>query len=191
MHEIASPPLIVGSSLLFVLVLAGCGGGNASENRSPEQQRMALGQRVYQQQCVTCHQADGRGVGGVYPTLHETKWTTGDKGRLIRLVLHGMEGPMKVKGQRYNQRMRSLSYLTDEQIAAVLTYVRQRFGNDARAVAPEEVAAVRATTASREEAWTPSALWQETGIPAMKKQPSAGGQDTSGHDSSARAASEQ
>ena len=190
MHAIASPRLIVGTPLLLVFLLAGCGGGNASEHRSPEEQQVALGQRVYQQQCVTCHQAGGRGVGGVYPPLHETKWTTGDKGRLIRLVLHGMEGPMKVKGQRYNQRMRSLSYLTDEQIAAVLTYVRQRFGNDASAVAPEEVTAVRAATAGREEVWTPSALWQETGIPAMKKQPSADGQDASGRDSSARAASE-
>ena len=164
-------PAVVFAALLPALLLAGCGGGQ--QDGSAEAQQMALGRRVYQQQCITCHQANGEGIGGIYPTLHETRWTEGDKGRLIRLVLHGMEGPVRIKGKTYDQRMQPLSYLTDEQIAAVLSYVRQNFGNDASAVSPEEVAAVRAATSGKEGVWHPDALWQETGLPAMKKQPAS------------------
>ena len=159
------------AALLLAPLLGGCGGGERAPGGSAAQQQMAFGQRVYQQQCITCHQAGGRGVSGIYPTLHQTKWTEGDRGRLIRLVLHGMEGPVEIKGETYDQRMQPLSYLTDEQVAAVLTYVRQNFGNDASAVAPQEVAAVRAATSGRQSVWNPDTLWQATGIPAMKKQP--------------------
>lgn len=166
------PRTALAAALLF-LPMAGCGGEPSGGSGSPQAQQQALGRRVYQQYCITCHQAGGQGVDGIYPTLHGTKWTTGDKGRLIRLVLHGMEGPVQVKGETYNQRMQPLSYLTDEQVAAVLTYVRQNFGNDASPVSPEEVAAVRAATSGKEDVWTPDTLWQRTGIPAMKKQPPA------------------
>ena len=158
---------------LALLLSSGCGGraGDAGGSNAA-QKKVALGRRVYQQQCATCHQAGGRGVDGVYPPLHETRWTTGDRGRLIRLVLHGMEGPVEVKGQTYDQRMQPRSFLSDEQVAAVLTYVRQHFGNDASAVSASDVAAVRAATTSRDGPWRPEALWPATGIPAT--QPDSG-----------------
>jgi mono/diheme cytochrome c family protein len=157
--------------LCAALLLAGCGGGASPEGGTPEARQLAMGQRVYRQQCVTCHQAGGRGIDGIYPTLHQTKWTEGDAGRLIRLVLHGMEGPLQIKGASYDQRMQPLPYLTDEQVAAVLTYVRQDFGNNAPAVSPEEVAAVRAATSEREGPWNPDVLWEATGIPAVEAPP--------------------
>jgi mono/diheme cytochrome c family protein len=173
---------------LALLLGSGCGGGRAGDTggSNAAQKKVALGQRVYQQQCATCHQAGGRGVDGVYPPLHETRWTTGDRGRLIRLVLHGMEGPVEVKGRTYDQVMQSRSYLSDQQVAAVLTYVRRHFGNDASAVQASEVAAVRAATAGRDGPWAPDALWQATGLPAAKADSSA--RDTTRRDTQARRA---
>ncbi len=144
-------------------LLAGC--ANEPMPDTPEARFEALGRRTYKSACITCHQADGRGLAGVYPTLHQTEWTEGDKGRLIRLVLHGMRGPVKVGGQTYDGWMQPLGRLSDDQIAAVLTFVRQSFGNDASVVTPDEVTRVRAATAGRSEPWHPDALWQTTGIP--------------------------
>lgn len=159
---------------LALLLGSGCGGGTGNATGgSASQKKIALGRRVYQQQCATCHQAGGQGVAGVYPTLHGTRWTTGDRGRLIRLVLHGMEGPVEVKGQTYDQLMQPRSYLSDKQVAAVLTYLRQNFGNDASAVQASEVAAVRAATTDRDGPWTPDSLWQATGIPSATPDSSA------------------
>lgn len=157
------------AGLALAVLLAGCGDGDTSDaGSSSEAQRIAQGRQVYQQQCLTCHQADGQGLGGIYPTLRQTRWSEGDKGRLIRLVLHGMDGPVEVKGQTYDTLMQPLSYLTDEEIAAVLTFVRQNFGNDASSVTPEEVAAVRSAS-SQSGTWAPDTLWQQTGIPGSGK----------------------
>lgn len=164
-------PCVSGAVLFLTVLVAGCGGTEERAGGSEAEQQPTLGERIYQQQCATCHQADGEGIGGVYPTLHETKWTEGDAGRLIRLVLHGMEGPVEVKGLTYDQRMQPLSYLSDEEIAAVLTFVREHFGNEAAAVQSEEVAAVRAATADRSTVWAPSVLWEQTGIPTAKSRP--------------------
>ena len=182
--------LPVAAVATFTLLLGGGCGGEADDagraGSAAQQNRAALGRRVYQQQCATCHQAGGRGVEGVYPPLHETRWTTGDRGRLIRLVLHGMEGPVEVKGRAYDQVMQPRSYLSDQQVAAVLTYVRRHFGNDASAVQASEVAAVRAATAGRDGPWAPDALWQATGLPAAKADSSA--RDTTRRDTQARRA---
>ncbi len=147
-----------------VVGLAACSEGEAPENESPEARLMALGRQTYRRTCITCHQADGRGIPGTYPPLRETAWTEGDPGRLIRLVLDGMHGPIEVKGKTYDQIMTPLGYLTDEQIAAVLTFVRQHFGNEAGPVTPEQVAAVRAAD-EHEGLWTPDVLWERTDIP--------------------------
>lgn len=150
--------------LIGAFWLAACGGGQPAEE-TPAERSEAIGERVYNQQCITCHQADGKGVPGVYPPLRGTGWVTGDKGRLIRLVLDGMRGPIVVKGQQYDNVMTPHErLLNDEQIAAVLTYVRQHFGNDASPVTPDEVMAVR--EADRHEGlWDADELRDETGIP--------------------------
>lgn len=154
---------VLASLLLSGLVVwAACGG--EGQQQTEEEQLLALGQQTYRRACITCHQADGNGISGVYPPLQQTEWVLGDRGRLIRLVLNGMEGPVEVNGQTYNQVMQPFDYLSDEQIAAVLTFVRQNFGNDAGAVTPMEVAAVRAAN-ERDDLWRPDELWEQTGIP--------------------------
>lgn len=111
---------------------------------SPElEQKLETGKNVYNQYCLACHQADGAGVAGAFPPLKESDWVAGDKNRLISVVINGLEGPIEVNGQQYNSMMPSQGFLADEQIAAVLTYVRKSFGNDAEEIMVEEVKAVR------------------------------------------------
>jgi mono/diheme cytochrome c family protein len=118
----------------------------------------ADGRAVYQRTCVTCHQQNGQGIQGTFPPLAENPVVAGDKARLINLVLHGLSGPVMVKGVRYNNVMPPWKTLSDADMAAVLTYVRSNFGNTADAVAPAEVAAQRAATASRTSMWTAAEL---------------------------------
>ncbi len=153
------------SALLVALaLLAACASDGRVPAASSQDQVLQLGQRVFQNYCATCHQPNGQGVPGIYPPLTPNEWVQGDKGRLIRLVLHGAQGEMKVGEEVYNNVMTAHDFLTDEQIAAVLTFIRQNFGNQADPVTPEEVAAVRA--ASRQQGlWDPAVLWEQTGIP--------------------------
>lgn len=124
---------------LLVFVLISCGG-----NKKPAKETTAdPGQEIYLKYCMACHQASGSGVQGMYPTLQETDWVHGDKSRLIGLLLNGQQGEIKVNGQVFRGVMPAHQYLTDEQIADVLTYVRSNFGNSASAVLPEEVAGIR------------------------------------------------
>ncbi len=126
------------------------------------------GEEIYLSRCMSCHQTDGMGIAGVFPPLVETDWVTGDKGRLIRLVLDGMMGEVKVGGVVYSGAMPPWkSYLSDEEVAALLTYVRGAWGNDASAVTPDQVAQVRKATADRSTSWTTEELMQKSnqGIP--------------------------
>ena len=101
------------------------------------------GKIVYIQFCLACHMENGEGVPGLYPPLTQTEYVLGEKTRLIGTVLHGMEGEIEVKGEKYNNIMAKLDYLRDQQIADVLTYIRSNFGNKADAVTAGEVQAVR------------------------------------------------
>lgn len=101
------------------------------------------GRNVYDAYCLTCHQADGSGVPMMYPPLIESDWATGDKVKLIKLILEGTQGPVEVKGEMYNSIMPPQNQLTDQQIADLLTYLRSHFGNGAGPVTPDEVGAVR------------------------------------------------
>lgn len=152
------------AALLLALLAAACGGDDLPADATPEQRFAALGARTYTSQCQTCHQADGKGREGVYPPLDGTDWVTGDRGRLIRLVLNGMRGPVEVKGVTYNNIMTPHGHLSDDQIAAVLTHVRTSFGNDASAITPDQVARVRAASTQR-GIWQASELETMTGIP--------------------------
>ncbi len=126
------------------------------------------GEKIYLSRCSSCHQADGMGIAGVFPPLVETDWVTGDKGRLIRIVLGGMMGEVKVNGVIYSGAMPPWkSFMTDEEVAAMLTYVRSAWENSASAVTAHEVSQVRKATADRSTSWTAEELMQKTnqGIP--------------------------
>jgi len=110
------------------------------------QASMDRGKQVYLEQCLACHQIDGGGVQGMNPPLVKTKWILGDKTTLVQLVLKGMTGEVEVNGDTYHNVMAPHSELTDQQIADVLTYVRNSFGNKARSITATEVKAIRAKT---------------------------------------------
>src|SRR5579859_1737517 len=105
---------------------------------------IARGKQVYLEQCLACHQVDGLGVQGMNPPVVKTKFVLGDKAALIRIVLNGMQG-VDVEGEDYHGVMAPHPDLTDQQIADVLTYVRNSFGNKASAVTVAQVKTVRAT----------------------------------------------
>jgi mono/diheme cytochrome c family protein len=107
---------------------------------------IARGKEVYLQQCLACHQADGLGVQNMNPPLVKTKWVLGDKTTLVQVVLKGLSQEIEIDGDTYHNVMPARSEMMDQQIADVLTYVRNSFGNKAGAVTVGEVKAIRAKT---------------------------------------------
>lgn len=112
-------------------------------NDNLDKSKPVTGAKVYDIYCRACHQKDGKGDGLRFPPLDNSEWVRGDKKRLIRVLLNGLEGTIEVKGKPYNSLMPSQSFLTDEEIAQVLTYVRQGFGNEASDVSAGEVSKLR------------------------------------------------
>lgn len=108
--------------------------------------KMALisGQKVYAENCLSCHQADGGGVQNMNPPLIKTEYILGDKVRLIKIVLNGFNENVDINGNTYSNNMPAHDYMTDQQIADVLTYVRNSFTNKAPYVTAAQVKAVRA-----------------------------------------------
>ncbi|GAB3697505.1 GDSL-type esterase/lipase family protein [Spirosoma flavus] len=115
--------------------------------------------------CITCHQADGKGLAASgFPPLAGTKWVTGNEERLIKLVLKGMLGPIEVNGQKFPGQVPMTPFgglLKDNELAAVLTYVRNSFGNQAPAITPEQVKKVRASTGQKKDFYSPEQLLKE------------------------------
>lgn len=112
--------------------------------------------------CQTCHMENGEGVAGTYPPLAGSEIVNGPPDPMIAIVLHGLQGPVTVKGQVYNNIMAPWGSLGDDQIAAVVSYVRASFGNSASSITPQDVAAVRQATASRTDLWTIDELHRAT-----------------------------
>ena len=114
--------------------------------QKPTAASIARGQKVYTEQCLSCHMADGLGVSHMNPPLVKTSFVLGDKPTLITIVLKGMNSKTEINGDFYHNVMPPHDYMTDQQIADVLTFVRNSFGNKAKAVTPAEVKTVRAKT---------------------------------------------
>ena len=104
------------------------------------------GKTVYAANCLTCHQVTGGGVPNLNPPLKGTKWVKGSKTDLVQFILKGSKGQVEIDGETFHNTMPAQAKLTDEQIADVLTFVRNSFGNKSSAVTPAEVASVRAKT---------------------------------------------
>ncbi|MEP7257047.1 MAG: cytochrome c [Flavitalea sp.] len=100
---------------------------------------MDRGKTTFDTYCLPCHQADGKGVPGMNPPLVKTKWVLGDKKTLISILLKGLDQEIEIRGETYNNVMPALPSLTDQEIADVLTFVRNSFGNKASAVTVAEV----------------------------------------------------
>ena len=123
---------------------------------------IAKGRTTYRNLCMPCHQDAGQGLAGQFPPLAGSEWVLAEgPARIIRVVLHGASGPIEVKGAQFNNAMVPWKdVLKDEDIAAVLSYVRNQWGNKAPIVVPDQVKAVRAKEATRENPWTADELKQ-------------------------------
>jgi mono/diheme cytochrome c family protein len=114
--------------------------------------------------CNTCHQTTGLGLPAVFPPLAGSEWAQGPEERVIRIVLYGLQGPIKVEGKDFNNVMPAFGKVagsgynwSDDKIAAVLTYVRQAWGNKAGPITAEQVAAVHAKEGDHKQ-WAPAEL---------------------------------
>ncbi len=117
----------------------------------PEKKSFLAGHEVYfrDAHCATCHQPDGKGLDPAFPPLTDSIFVHGDPERLIKLTLHGLMGPMEVNGKKYNGQVPMTPFggiLSDQEIANVLTYVRNSYGNKAASITPEQVKKVRDAT---------------------------------------------
>ena len=115
-----------------------------------EQARYAAGQQQYVATCAACHQPNGEGMTGLSKPLVGSRWVQGAPANLIRIVLHGKEGEMLMPPIGAS--------LSDDQVAAVLTYIRRSWGNQASAITPAEVDEVRGAFLGRNRPWTEEEL---------------------------------
>ena len=135
--------------------------------KGAEKELYVQGKAIYSREgfCVTCHQADGKGLpASGFPPLAGTNWVTGSHERLAKIVLNGLHGPIEVLGKPYPGQVPMTSFggmLKDEEVAAVLTYVRNSFGNQAPAVSPGQVKQVRAASASKKGFYSPEELLKQ------------------------------
>ena len=125
--------------ILLILLIGTCTVALAQTETQPITDK---GMELYEQNCLSCHQADGSGVPMLTPPLIDAEYVKGDKVRLINVVLKGLQG-VEINGTIYNSAMPSFKHLSDEDIAAVLTYVRNNFNNNAGPIEKKDVAAVR------------------------------------------------
>jgi len=125
------------------------------------------GSEIYAREghCITCHQGNGKGLpDSGFPPLAGTKWITGDSDRLVKLTLKGLMGPIEVMGRKYPGQVPMTPFehmLNDQEIASILTYVRNSFGNKASAVEPAQVSKIRSEVKSFVGLYSPDALLKE------------------------------
>ena len=161
-------------------------GGGAAVKGPPDP--MVVGKRLFTANCVACHQPTGLGVAGQFPPLAGSEWVlSGDwhgDNHLVRILLHGLQGPVQVKGSTYNGAMAPWKQLKDEQIAMILTYIRNEWGNSAPPITAEQVAKVREETAGQTEPYTqtqlkaiPAIKYESAAPPAPEGQTAPGGAD--------------
>ncbi len=125
---------------------------------SPAERTMVTkGRNYYMQRCSICHGNDGRGIAALGPPLAESDWVTGPTERLIRIVLHGLQGEIEVQGETWNGVMpghAAIPEFDDATAAGLMTYLHRAWGHSGRIIAPPFVAEVRQLEAGRETLWT-------------------------------------
>lgn len=139
----------------------------ADRPKPPEISLFDRGARIYRNQCSQCHQAEGNGVAGVYPPLAGADWVTGHPQVIARILINGLNGPIEVLGNTYNGNMPAFGpnglALNDRDIAAVITYVRQEWGNSASEVTPDMISQYVADYGSRTAPWKAAELKENLG----------------------------
>jgi mono/diheme cytochrome c family protein/glucose/arabinose dehydrogenase len=123
-----------------------------------EQARFEMGKALYAGVCAACHQPNGMGLDGLAPPLLDSSWLLGSPERVTRIALHGVRGPIKVNGTIYSLDMPPMGVFADDQLSAILTYLRREWEHGAEPIAPEQVKAIRATETKRQDSWTQEEL---------------------------------
>ena len=101
------------------------------------------GKKVYEKNCLACHQADASGVPGMYPPLIEADKVLGPPDELIKVVLFGLRGQVEVKGEIYSQEMPAFDYLRDMEITDLLNYIKKKWGNPGPVISIEDIERIR------------------------------------------------
>jgi len=132
--------------------------GFAGDRRTPGalatvSKKDASGDQLFASLCVGCHQATGLGLPGVFPPLAGSEWVKAQEATPAKILLVGLSGSVTVKGQTYNGQMPAFKQLSDDEIAAVLSYLRSSWGNGAPAVTAASVKSVRESLKDRAEPW--------------------------------------
>ena len=149
------------------LTIAGSTSALAQKKPAAVASKLPDGKAIFTITCAACHRAGGEGLEGTYPPLAESEWVAGDEAKVVRIILHGLTGPVDVAGQTFNGAMPPWgATLKDAEIAAVATYVRSAWGNSAAPITAARVTAIRAATKSRKTPWTVAELAL---VPATKK----------------------
>jgi mono/diheme cytochrome c family protein len=146
--------------LLEILIISGSCRSNKKEINSQDQtpvktqspadtKKLAInvmspGEAAFRKSCLTCHQADGSGVPGMYPPLNHAEKIMGPPEEIIKVILYGLKGPTVINGVTYSQPMPPQSLLNDSTIAVLVNYVKKRWGGSESAVTQEEVRKIRA-----------------------------------------------
>ena len=138
-----------------------------------DREQFIKGKAIYSKEgyCITCHQPDGAGLtASGFPPLAATPWVTGDEERLIKIVLNGLQGPIEVEGKKYPGQVPMTPFgnlLKDDELAAVITYVRNAFGNKSSVISPDQIKKVRESTATKKDFYSPDDLLKQ--YPMEKK----------------------
>ncbi|SDM84605.1 Cytochrome C oxidase, cbb3-type, subunit III [Daejeonella rubra] len=120
------------------------------------------GAALFRSICQTCHGADGNGINGLAPPLNRSDWVTGDKSRLIKVILYGLSGPIKIGAKVYKSPevsgempgIASNSNFSDEDIAQVANYIRNSWANKGDKISREAVSEIREKYKGRQKAFT-------------------------------------
>ena len=136
---------------------------------APDAESVKRGQAVYSRTCIACHQPTGMGIPPVFPPLAGSEWVSKDASIAVRNIINGMQGPVTVKGMTYNSMMPPVAGLTDKDIADVVTYVNNSFGNTGAIVTEAEVTAIKKKYADRKTPWTAAEYEKEPKEEPAKK----------------------
>ncbi len=138
--------------------------GSGAKELTPEQ-IIAAGKKHYLGTCATCHQVTGQGVAGTYPPLAGSEFVAGNEERVIRILLHGLSGPVEVEGKTFNGAMPAFGKVTgggynwnEEKISQVLTYIRQEWGNKAAPITKDKVTEILNAEKARAKPWSAGEL---------------------------------
>ena len=148
-----SPRVLRVVLLIFgaLFLLASCTTSAPQHHKNPQ---AAKGEALYLVSCGACHQSNGQGLEGIAPPLAGTRWASESEERLARIVLHGLRGSITVADKEYNLEMPALGFFNDQDIAAILTYIRAAWGKPAGSVSQETIGKIRTQTRERIDSWT-------------------------------------